>query len=313
MSQPRIAVFASSCMSLALIDSLRQSGALAGVVVSFGETPQRQEDTRQLLANLQQMALPSVQYQPQAVDELLQTLDRWQASWGVVFTFPKLLPEAVIGYFNQQIFNIHASDLPNYRGSMPVYWQLRHNLDEIQLSLHQLEATIDSGAIGHQLAIPVHPFDNFQTLNFKVMQQAPLLVQEVLALHQRGELEWHSQRSLRTSDFYAREVNQQDALLNWAEHSAKEFVGAARAGNPHHGGVMITSYCGQFQVMQISAVDTACYGTKPGTVLMVDKFKGWIVSTREGSVSLDVIVSQDGYFSGYQFAVRQAIEAGTVL
>ncbi len=310
---PKIVVFTSSCMSLPLINYLLQRGLLAGVIISVSNDPQRNSDTQQLIANLQQMTVPLIQYQVDSLDDLQKQINQWEANWGVVFTFPEILPKPLIDFFKGDLFNIHASDLPNYRGSMPVYWQLRHNLDEIKLTLHRIEAKVDTGAIGHQTTIYIHPFDNFQTLNFKVMEQAPQLINEFLDLEQKGELQWKEQRDLQEKDFYAKDVNPTDLNMSWNINSALEFVGAARAGNPHHGGVVVNSQFGQFQVMQISKVQQPCFGVKAGTVLMVDKYKGLIVATKEGAISLDVVVSQQGYFSGYQFAIRFGIEAGCLL
>lgn len=313
MPLPKIVIFASSCMSLPVIGYLLQRENLAGVVVSLSKEPQRNADTQQLIANLQQMSVPFIQYQMESLDALQTQLSQWKVEWGIVFTFPEILPQTLINSFEGQLFNMHASDLPNYRGSMPVYWQLRHNLDEIKLTLHRIEEKVDTGEIGHQIPIYIHPFDNFQTLNFKVMEHAPQLINELLDLDSKGELYWKPQRELSENDFHARDVSASDQYMYWDKHSADEFVGAARAANPHHGGVTVNSQLGQFQVMQITKSKQPCFGVKPGTVLMVDKYKGWVVATKEGAISLDVIISQNGYFSGYQFAIRFDIEAGSKL
>lgn len=314
MSLLKIVVFASSCMSIPLIMQLAQSNTLSGVIVGVGETPQKQMDTQQLLATLQASQIPLIQYQQYNVEETLVQLDKWQASLGVIFTFPFILPSNVIQYFSTgNLWNIHASDLPNYRGPMPVYWQLRHNAARLPLTLHQVSKQADEGEVGLQTSIDIHPFDNFQTLNIKVMQHVPQWIDEALQKHQSEGLQWRPQRDLNDKDVYAREVTPEDATLSWHLHDAYDFVGAARAGNPHHGGVTIQAKQGAFQAMQISLSHQPTYGAKPGTVLMLDKFKGLIVATKKGAVSLDVIVSQSGYFSGYQFAVRHGFEAGVQL
>ena len=316
----RVVVFSSSCMSLPLIVSLQQAGQLAGVVFAISDHPQRQMDSQQLAAHLQQLDVPRVQYNPQQPDSVIAALDHWLAGQGsgitlragVIFSFGPLLPAVIIDFFAGLLVNLHASDLPNYRGSMPVYWQLRHGASEIPLTLHQVEASADTGAIGLQTRVTLHPFDTFQTANVRLMNAAPALLAEALSLMQQGTLKWQPQREKNAADFYACDVTAAHLQADLQTLSARQLVSAARAGNPNYG-VSFNSQWGPLQLMQASLSSQPAYGVRPGTVLMVDKFRGWIVATRDGSVALDVVIHQSGYFSGYQFAVANAIEAGTVL
>ncbi|MGF1715263.1 hypothetical protein L4D08_10270 [Photobacterium chitinilyticum] len=312
MQQPlKIVIFSSSCMCLPLVNMLQNKHLLVGVVVTVSTDPLANADTQQLVANLQAMSIPIASFSEE--ESLAAELDSWQTNMGVVFNFPKRIPYQIVNYFAGEIFNIHASDLPNYRGSMPVYWQLRHNLDETKLTLHRLVQQFDSGDIGHQLSLPIHPFDNFQTLNMKIMQLAPQLASEFIELYKNQAIVWIPQRDLTKYDYAAGRLTTEDLQLNWNKNTVDEYIGATKAGNPHHGGISVTCAQGPFQILQISKSQQPTYGAEPGTVLLVDKFKGWVVAVTNGSVSLDVVASQSGYFSGYQYAIRHGIDAGVQL
>lgn len=312
MQQPlKIVIFSSSCMCLPLVNMLQNEHLLVGVVVTASTGPLANADTQQLVANLKAMSIPIASFSKE--DSLAAELDSWQANMGVVFNFPERIPFQIINYFAGEIFNIHASDLPNYRGSMPIYWQLRYNLDETKLTLHKLVQQFDSGEIGHQLSLSIHPFDNFQTLNMKVMQLAPQLASEFIESYTNQTIVWAPQRELTEHDRAARRLTAEDFQLTWNINTADEYIGATKAGNPHHGGVSVTCTQGPFQILQVSKSQQPSYGAEPGTVLLVDKFKGWVVAVKGGSVSLDVVASQSGYFSGYQYAIRHGIDAGVQL
>jgi len=45
------------------------------------------------------------------------------------------------------IVNIHSGPIPNYRGMMPVFWQMRDGKKEIGITIHFINEKIDSGKI----------------------------------------------------------------------------------------------------------------------------------------------------------------------
>lgn len=306
---PRVVVFSSSCIGLPVIERLAQNGWLAAVVIALSDNPQKRQDAQQLAATLQPHGVALLEYPKDEPASLLKPLDQWQANIGLSFAFGEIFPAALIDYFQGRLINLHASDLPDYRGAMPIYWQIRQGADELPLTLHQVSARVDAGDIGLQTRIPLHPFDTTQSATQKMMQAAPNLVEQALTQLQLGTLNWQPQRSKRESDRHAPAPGPQDLQLNWNSHSAEDIAQACRAGNPALGFEVKTQF-GSFHLMQASVQQQPNYGVPAGTVLMIDKQQGWVLATRQGSVSFDVVLNQNGYFSGYQFALLNQIEAG---
>ena len=309
-SPAKFVVFAASCLSLSSLHYLLQQQRLAALVVPAHN---HNADTQQLIAQAQQWKLPLMAYDPAAPQQLVAALDQLQVLQGLIITFSHILPESVVEYFQGRLYNLHASDLPNYRGSMPLYWQLRHGLSQTQLTLHRVTAQVDAGEIGLQLPLPIHPLDTLQSLSMKVMELAPQLLQQALAADDLQALDWQPQRALRAEDVSARRLRAEDVQLPWAECSATEIAAAARAGNPHTGGVQVNSSVAQFQIMEAMLSQQPSYGSPPGTILCVDKHQGLVVATRDGALALTVVASQYGYYSGYQFALRYKLDAGLSL
>ncbi len=64
---------------------------------------------------------------------------------GISILYDKKIPKRIIKKFGL-IFNCHYSVLPKFRGINPVHWAIK-NKDEIGLTLHKIEPTIDTGKI----------------------------------------------------------------------------------------------------------------------------------------------------------------------
>ena len=56
-----------------------------------------------------------------------------------------------------ELYNIHFSLLPRYKGVYTAVWPLLHGDAETGVTLHRIEAGIDTGPIIHQQAIPLAP------------------------------------------------------------------------------------------------------------------------------------------------------------
>jgi folate-dependent phosphoribosylglycinamide formyltransferase PurN len=57
------------------------------------------------------------------------------------------------------LYNLHMSDPAFARGKLPVFWEVHAGRDALTLTLHQLTAALDAGAVIHQHRVPIswHP------------------------------------------------------------------------------------------------------------------------------------------------------------
>lgn len=65
----------------------------------------------------------------------------------VVACWDRRIPQSVLDVPPRGFWNIHPSLLPAYRGPAPLFWQLRHGLREIGVTLHRMDAHLDTGPI----------------------------------------------------------------------------------------------------------------------------------------------------------------------
>jgi methionyl-tRNA formyltransferase len=81
------------------------------------------------------------------VDNILQTA---RIDFIVSCCFDRMFPTAVLAHPKKMAINVHPSFLPRLRGEKPIENALARGEKEIGVTIHQLVAQIDAGAILHQ-------------------------------------------------------------------------------------------------------------------------------------------------------------------
>ncbi len=73
----------------------------------------------------------------------------------VVVAYGKILPPELLALPQLGCLNVHASLLPKYRGAAPIQWSVIHGERETGVTLMQMDAGMDTGAMLLQRALPV--------------------------------------------------------------------------------------------------------------------------------------------------------------
>ncbi|TMO10040.1 formyltransferase family protein [Pseudoalteromonas sp. S558] len=303
----KIAFFTGSTFSVPAIQSLIQLNKLACVVLV---EPQGNPDLLQLTALLEQSNVPMVQYS--SFDELkvISELDGYQAGIGIVYLFRHKLSERIISFFSGDIFNLHPSELPRYRGPLPLYWQIRHGKTQCVLTLHRLTKYVDSGPVVTSQTVDIHPFDTLQSLSHQISQVVPAVINTLLIQLESNAIvstEQSTIENMPSAPFFS----EQDLLIDWRTHTSENIVCMARAGNVDFGGARIQLENNLFQLLQATQLKTEYSGINAGTVIEVSMMAGLLIKSIDGAVRLDIIATPYGVFDGYKFATLYNLDAGT--
>lgn len=78
-------------------------------------------------------------------------------------------------FFSDKLYNIHFSFLPEYKGVYPTIWPLLNNAAYSGVSLHLIDAGIDTGDIIDQIKVPIQLEDTSWNLYEKCLQAASFL------------------------------------------------------------------------------------------------------------------------------------------
>jgi methionyl-tRNA formyltransferase len=147
-------VFASgSPLSVAATQRIHRSHDVQAIVVPDAPTGLRQwlrntvAPTRSPLAEL---GLPLVPFGKAA-----SLLGSSKPDLIVVASFPRLLPEPVLGQARSGALNLHMSCLPRHRGIDPVFWTYWDDDTSGGVTVHWMNERLDAGDIAAQAPLPL--------------------------------------------------------------------------------------------------------------------------------------------------------------
>jgi len=145
-----------------------------------------------------------------------------------------LIEADIIGHASKLTFNIHGSLLPKYRGRTPHVWAIINNEKETGITAHLIDEGCDTGAILHQIVIPITENDTGNDLLNKYKENYFGLVQNVLNKIELDKLEPQEQDSNLATYFGVRRptdghINwnwQKERIINWVRAQASPYPGA---------------------------------------------------------------------------------------
>ncbi len=97
--------------------------------------------------------------------ESIEFMRRQNADLGIVWG-TNILKESVFKIPRMGSINIHQGLAPYYRGGPPVFWELNNNEPEVGITVHFVEAKVDTGAIIKQETVPLE-YDYAYGLDFE--------------------------------------------------------------------------------------------------------------------------------------------------
>lgn len=317
---PKVALFISGLFAWPSVERLIIDDNLTGVILPDPQqNPYAAQEINQLAFMLKQQDVAFQFCSKENLSIIVEQLKLWQVNVGFVITYPDIFPLELISFFSLGLYNIHASALPKYPGSSPLYWQIRNAESEVGLTVHYVTESVDGGNIVAQYTSSLHELDTFNSLSNRLSYEASLILSEVLQKIRNNEKALQGEKQttkLRVGEHvnstreYARRPLLEDFYLDFQSLKAKQISAICRAGNAMNSGAIIGIKGTTINLLQATSVDFQNYGTAPGTIICVSEPEGLIVSTIDGALRLDIISNIDGVFSGLAFAERFQIDAG---
>lgn len=217
----------------------------------------------------------------------------------VLFSFNQIVPEGIIALPHLGCINVHPSLLPKYRGAHPHFWVLVKGQAVTGVTVHYVDAGVDTGDIIIQETLPIRPGETMFSLNDRLNRLgARLLVKAVQGIRD-GTAPRIPQDHAEAS--YFPPVNRKVGLINW-EASASEIIRLIRTLNPEAGQLRNPkhflqslrlklkpyTYRGQTELDIKQAVELTTDGKigRPGQVLSVLPGQGITVATGDGNAIL---------------------------
>lgn len=96
--------------------------------------------------------------------------------FGICSGFMKIIPLEIIDSVKKGIFNLHCGKLPEFRGRAPISRTLIAGHNELTVTLHKMDAGIDSGDILDVETIKIELTDDVNVLYKKATKAASVLI-----------------------------------------------------------------------------------------------------------------------------------------
>ncbi|AJC67864.1 methionyl-tRNA formyltransferase [Dickeya zeae] len=201
----------------------------------------------------------------------------------VVVAYGLILPQAVLDMPRLGCINVHGSLLPRWRGAAPIQRALWAGDGLTGVTIMQMDAGLDTGAMLHKIECPILPDDTSATLYDKLAKLGPQGLMETLAQLSSSQVTAQVQDdSLAT---YAEKLSKEEARLDW-QLSAEQLERCIRAFNPWPVSYFLVEEQ-PVKVWKAQALDTQ-HQQQPGTVLAADK-EGIRVATANGILNIQIL------------------------
>ncbi len=172
-------------------------------------------------------ALPIFQPASLKSSDAQATLFALQADMMIVAAYGLILPQAVLDAPRFGCVNVHASLLPRWRGAAPIHRALLAGDEKTGITIMQMDAGLDTGAMLLKTETPIQADDTAQSLHDRLAAQGAQALLQALQDWQHLSPETQHE-SLVT---YAHKLEKAEARLDWTQ-AALVLERQVRAFNP---------------------------------------------------------------------------------
>jgi methionyl-tRNA formyltransferase len=194
----------------------------------------------------------------------------------VVAAYGLILPQAVLDAAAYGALNIHASLLPRWRGAAPIQRAILAGDAQTGVSITQMDAGLDTGAVLAQSGVPIAADDDAGTLHDKLAALGAETIVATLADVQAGRARPVPQPQQGVT--YAGKLRKQEALLDWSR-PAVELERAVRAFRPAPGAATLLDGA----PLKVWRVTVTCGRGAPGELLSTSD-AGLVVAAGNGAL-----------------------------
>lgn len=161
-----------------------------------------------------------------AEQQALQTLN---ADLMVVVAYGLLLPQPVLDAPRLGCINVHASLLPRWRGAAPIHRALLAGDDTTGITIMQMDAGLDTGAMLSKVECPITAVDTSGTLHDRLADLGATALVDCLNPLAAGTLNPETQDDSLAC--YAHKLEKQEGVIDWSQ-PAELIVRRVRGFNP---------------------------------------------------------------------------------
>lgn len=242
--------------------------------------------------------LPVFQPENFREDETVQQLRDLQPDVVAVVAYGRILPQKVLDLPAKGCINIHASVLPQYRGSAPYQWAVLDGLKETGVTAMYLCREMDAGDIIDVAKTPVGENETAGELLERLAVLGAGLLSKTLSAFRQGKVQRTPQDG--TAATYAPMLDKTMSPIDWNK-TARQVHNHVRGLNPWPSATAVI----QGKLFKIHNTVLTEGSGKPGEILGLTK-TGLVIACGEGAVEIRILQAEGGkrmaapdYFRGH--------------
>ncbi len=251
-----------------------------------------------------QRAIPVFQPENFREEETVQRLRDLQPDVVAVVAYGRILPQKVLDLVPNGFINIHASVLPQYRGSAPYQWAVLDGLTETGVSAQFMVHAMDAGDVIGVSKTPIGPNETAGELLDRLAVLGAQLLSEVLHRFRQGTLVPAAQDESKVT--LAPMLDKTMCPIDWTK-TAQQVHNQVRGLHPWP--VATAEIAGTKFKIHSTVVIPGNAGAAPGTILGLTK-TGLQIACGEGAVEIRSLQAEGGkrmaapdYFRGHPLEV----------
>ena len=230
--------------------------------------------------------------------ETVEQLRRLNPDVCAVVAYGRILPQAVLDIPGKGCVNIHASLLPQYRGSAPYQWAVLDGQAETGVSAQHMALKMDAGDVIDAVKTPIDPDETAGELLDRLAVLGAGLLSRTLSRLAVGEVSAMPQDEAAVT--YAPMLDKSLCPIDWNK-TARQVHDHVRGLSPWP---VATATLGgvNFKIHQTAVVEGS---GRPGQILELTK-TGLRVACGEGAVEIRILQAEGGkrmaapdYFRGH--------------
>ena len=233
-------------------------------------------------------------------DQLTNLIATTGSGLGIVFGFSKKLPDSLLQIPQFNVFNIHFSLLPAYRGPAPLFWQIKRGETFTGITIHKMDSSFDGGPILYQERVQLFSEESFGALNSRLSLLSVNVIEKALEKFSNNGNDLVDQDENASFSFPA--VKREDLLIDWENQTAAEIMNLVNACNPVFGGAVTFLKGQELAIVEVSpAIINDISNLEPGTIVYADGNYGLFVACKYNSfLRINIVQTAEGILSGYK-------------
>lgn len=235
--------------------------------------------------------------------QLSEAIKAYDATVVLMMTFPFIITPEILSLPAKGFINFHYGLLPQCRGPQPILSHLLNNDEEAGITVHIVDAGIDTGPVIMQEKIPIEDNDTYGTLQSKLAFLAAKQAANLLKILSYGTIVPAVPQDESKAGYFEMPTAA-ELTINWAEMSAKKIIRLVNTCNPWNkgAGTTINNWFLGITEAEIMEDDTLTE-LEHGTIIACNNEEGLIVKTSDNKkLKINIVYTSEGFFSGSRLA-----------